>query len=98
MKDDSNIQNAKQKLLDAITDHPKEGLLSFDGLLKELNKSIPFPITMNKLQTYSKKIDLSTNAWEVESISSVLEAFHGFENNSLEEIIEMIGQSDHFLP
>ena len=90
-----NIQIARQRLLEAINDYPKENLVSAAELLVELNKNISSPITLEKLHGYSSKIDLSTNAWEAESITSLLEVFNGFENKSLEEIIELINQSNN---
>ncbi len=89
-----NIQIARQKLLEAINDYPKENLISSTELLAELNKSIASPITLRKLQSYLNKIYLSTNAWEAESIASLLEVFYGFENKSLEQIIELINQNN----
>lgn len=89
-----NVQIARQKLLAAINDYPKENLTSSAELLAELNKSIGSPITLQKLQSYLNKIDLSTNAWEAESIASLLEVFYGFENKSLEQIIELINQNN----
>ena len=89
------LQIARQKLSEAINDYPKESLMSSNELLIELNKSISSPITLEKLQKYSHKINLSTNAWEAESIASLLEAFNGFENKSLEEIIELVNKNNN---
>ena len=81
--------------MEAINDYPKMNLVSPEEILFELNKNIESPITLQKLQVYSKGIDLITNAWEAESLASLIEVFHGFENKSLEEIIELINLNNN---
>ena len=89
------ILAARQKLLEAINDYPKGNLISPTELLVELHKGIASPITLNKLQDYSNEINLSTTAWEAESITSLLEVFNGFEDKSLEEILELINKTNN---
>jgi hypothetical protein len=86
-----NISLIQRHLLDAIDDYPKAGLSSSKDLLAELHKKIDSPITFESLKNYSVTIDLSKNAWEAESISSLLLAFKGNETKSLEEIIALSG-------
>lgn len=88
------MHTAKQKLLEAINDYPKIGLDSSDELLMELYKNISTPITLEKLKAYSQQIDLSTNAWEAESIASLVELLKEFKNKNLEEVIQLIKQDN----
>ena len=88
-----NIETVRQKLLEAINDHPNNGITNPSGLLVELHKKMSSPITYEKLKRYSKTISLSTNAWEAESITSLLDVFEDNEDKCLEEIITLISIS-----
>jgi hypothetical protein len=80
-----------QKLLSAaITDYPL-GISTTKELLSELYKKLESPITLNNLERYLSTIDVSKNTWEAESISSLLQLFEGYEEHSLEQIIDLSG-------
>ena len=86
----NNIESARRILFEAINDYPKGNLSTSKELLFELYKNISFPITFVKLKVYLDKIDLSHNAWEAESLSSLLQLFGSPESETLEEIINII--------
>lgn len=82
-----NALHIQELLSAAISDYPT-GISTSRELLAELYKKLESPITYEILKKYSATIDVSKNAWEAESISSLLQLFQGHEENSLEQIID----------
>lgn len=99
---DGKFKTCGEFLLTAINDWPTMNLEEPKDLLDELKKEIKKPLTFDNLKKYSDglKIDISGNAWKMESVTSLLEMFDFDRKNTfdkevtLDKIIERL--TNHF--
>jgi len=87
---DSKIKIAGQALLTAINNWPALNLSEPKELLLALTNEIGPPLTLKRIENYSKTLNLSNNMWKLEAISSLLEMFEYDSTKTLDEIINDI--------
>ncbi len=78
-------------LLTAINDWPTTNLEEPKDLLDELKNEVKRPLTFDNLKIYSDglKIDISGNAWKMESVTSLLEMFDFDRNNTFDKEVTL---------
>ena len=84
---DNKFKTCGEFLLTAINDWPTMNLEEPKDLLDELKNEIERPLTFDNLEKYSDglKIDISGNAWKMESVASLLEMFDFDRNNTFDK-------------
>ena len=99
---DSKFRVCAEFLLSALNDWPTMGLEEPKDLLDELANDVSRPLTYENLNSYSNglRIEVSGNAWKMESVTSLLEMFDfnrqgNFDKTvTLETIIEKL--TEHY--
>ena len=86
----SKIKIAAQALLTAINDWPILNLSEPKELLLALTNEIGVPLTNQKIEIYSRTLNINNSAWKMEAISSLLEMFEYDDTKTLDEIINDI--------
>jgi hypothetical protein len=88
---DNKFRTCGESLLTALNDWPTTDLKEPKDLLEELKNEIRKPLTFDNLNDYSNwlRIDISGNAWKMESITSLLEMFDFDRSNSFDKEITL---------
>jgi len=91
IKSDDKLKDSCEFLLSSINDWPTMNLEEPKDLLNELKFEIQKPLTFDNLKAYLRglKIEISGNAWKMESIVSLLELFDYERNNIIEKEITL---------
>lgn len=85
---DNHFTLAAAFLYRAMTDWPSD-VGDTQGLLHQLKKEVGNNLTYDNLDNYAKQLNLSTDAWKAEAISSLLELFDFERKNIFDKNIEL---------
>ena len=86
---DDKFKTCGELLLTAINDWPTLNLKEPNDLLNELKAEIKKPLTFDNLKKYLDGLDINKNAWEMESVTSLLEMFDLERNNTVDKEITL---------
>ena len=88
---DDKFRTCGEFLLTAINDWPTMNLKEPKDLMDELKNEIKKSLTFDNLKDYSGglKIDISGNAWKMESVNSILEMFDFDRNNTFDKLVTL---------
>jgi hypothetical protein len=89
---ENKYKKAGQSLLMAITDWPTMNLVEPVDLINELKKEIGLELIMEKIKQHQTKLNLATDAWKAESLSSVLEVYNLDNTKVLDELVVEIAK------
>lgn len=82
-----DVSRVARALASAMNDWPNLNQLLLDDFMRELSKEFS-PLSFENLSSRLARIDVSTQAWKAESVSSVLEAWSPDDHHKmLEELV-----------
>lgn len=90
---DDKFRTLGKSLLTALNDWPTPDLKDPKDLLEKLKNEVRKPLTFDNLKSYSDglEIDISGNAWKMESVTSLLEMFDFDRTNTFDKQVTLDG-------
>lgn len=86
---DNNFKTAADFLNSAVTDWPTQNLKEPSDLLVELKKEVQGKLTYDNIESYSKRLNPSNDAWKIEAVSFLLQMFDFERTNMFDKIVEL---------
>jgi hypothetical protein len=84
---DKNFLAVVDHLVEALTDWPEEKELY--EIIPELKNQIKGSLTIANLHDYLKSLNVNSDAWKIESVTSLLKVFVFARNNNFDKSLEL---------
>ena len=86
------LEEELQLLYEAINDYPKSGVNSISQLIRSLEAKGLKSFNISEIKDFQKSLSVSENAWEIESLESVLAFCTQIEENDFVNAVRKLKQ------